>query len=63
MLGVTMAIQKGHVNFTVPYQSITAGLALFSAGWIAWHDNKTGGPDLSEVEPRTPPAETDPPPN
>ena len=50
MLGVSAAIQKGRVNFTVPYQTITAGLALVASGWIAWHDKKTGGPDLREVE-------------
>ena len=59
MLGVSAAIQKGHVRFTVPYQSITAGLALLSSGWIAWHDHQTGGPDLTEVESKTPPAGTD----
>jgi len=50
MLGVSAAIQKGDVRFTVPYQATTAGLALLAAGWIAWHDNKIGGPDLREVE-------------
>jgi len=59
MLGVSAAIQKGNVRFTVPYQATTAGLALMTAGWIAWHDKQTGGPDLSAVEPRPQPARTD----
>jgi hypothetical protein len=59
MLGISAAVQKGDVRFTVPYQATTAGLALLASGWIAWHDKKTGGPDLSEVERAVPPGSVD----
>lgn len=59
VLGVSAVVQKGDIRFTVPYQATTAGLSLLAAGWIAWHDHETGGPDLREVTGSTPPAMMD----
>lgn len=42
-------IQKGRVDFTVPYQVTTISLAVAGAGWSAWRDAKTGGPDLKGI--------------
>ena len=50
VLGVSAIVQKGNVNFTVPYQAATIGIAVLASGWMAWDDYKHGGPDLKEVE-------------
>lgn len=42
-------IQKGRVDFTLPYQVTTISLAALGAGWSAWRDAKSGGPDLKRI--------------
>ncbi len=49
MVGVSAALQKGKVNFTVPYQVATVVLASVVAGWSAWRDMSMGGPSLKGI--------------
>jgi len=49
MIGVSAALQKGKVNFTMPYQVATVVLASVLAGYSAWRDMSMGGPSLQGI--------------